>query len=190
MADEPWEELCRAFLVAPQLQGPSARRLFGLAASNFPKETSPRWRWAIDALDDEWRKWFVAALLDHAKRVPNVMLGPMVRAAIHEPDLSRNQWFIRPCVGAFGRRVVLDVLLDAFEQGTDAEKSGGAAALYWLAPPDGPGWKYTREEPDDAPIDDARARMLTMFAREAAVTSNEQLRRRLARYLVPPSRKK
>ncbi|MFJ6783128.1 hypothetical protein [Streptomyces yangpuensis] len=79
-----------------------------------------------------------ARLLAHAVRkplleregMPEEWFGPLMAAAVHDPDPSFCRWFVEPAVYAFGRRRVAAALVDYLRSGTDAERAGAARAWY------------------------------------------------------------
>ena len=84
-------------------------------------------------LDNE-KKWFVADLLDHLQEFPKDLLKPMLYAAVHEPDPSFNNEFIKPCRRVFDYVDIQKLLLDVFQNGSKDEKIGVLKALYWARP--------------------------------------------------------
>ena len=68
-------------------------------------------------------------LLEHAS-LPEELFGPLMAAAVYDPDPSFCRWFVEPAVYAFGRRRVLKALLDYLQTGTDAEQAGAERAWY------------------------------------------------------------
>ena len=89
------------------------------------------WLWLAEALNDQRRKWFVAAFFE-SYPVPRRMLNEMIRAGVLERDPSYNRDFIEPCVRSFGSEVLVNELLKYLESGSDKEKAGAASALYWV----------------------------------------------------------
>ncbi len=63
--------------------------------------------------------------------VPRRALRTMLAFAVAETCPSYNRTFIEPCVWAFGRKAVVEILLEHLENGTPGEKAGAANALYW-----------------------------------------------------------
>ncbi|MDX6743909.1 hypothetical protein [Actinocorallia sp. A-T 12471] len=67
--------------------------------------------------------------------LPESAFDALVRAAVHDPDPSRNRQFVEPALNAFGRRRVRAALLDYLRTGSDAERAGAVRAWYWTALP-------------------------------------------------------
>lgn len=82
-------------------------------------------------LSDNEKKWFVAALLDVLDSFPVELLAPMLNAAVHEPDPSFNNDFIRPCRRVFDYVEIQQILLGIFQEGDKCRKIGVTKALYW-----------------------------------------------------------
>ncbi|MGW3963312.1 hypothetical protein ACWED2_26080 [Amycolatopsis sp. NPDC005003] len=55
-----------------------------------------------------------------------VRLGPLVRAAVHDPDPSFDRQFVEPLVAAFGARRTQEALLEILTTGTNPERAGVA----------------------------------------------------------------
>jgi hypothetical protein len=89
------------------------------------------WSWLAEALNDNRRKWFVAAFFK-SYPVPRHLLKQMLLAGVLEKDPSYNRNFIQPCVQTFGPETVLIQHLEYLESGTDEEKAGAASAFYWV----------------------------------------------------------
>ena len=67
--------------------------------------------------------------------VPDDWFGPLIRAAVYEPDPSLNRQLVDPVRNAFGRRRVQLALLDYLEAGSGADAAGAARAWYWTSAP-------------------------------------------------------
>jgi hypothetical protein len=61
---------------------------------------------------------------------PDAWFGPLLRAAVYEPDPSHVRHLVDPAVEAFGRRRVREALLAYLEDGTAADAAGAARAWY------------------------------------------------------------
>ncbi|WP_329557406.1 hypothetical protein [Streptomyces sp. NBC_00696] len=68
-------------------------------------------------------------LLEHAS-LPEEFFGPLMAAAVYDPDSSFCRWFVEPAVYTCGRRRVMTALLDYLRTGTDAEQAGAERAWY------------------------------------------------------------
>lgn len=102
------------------------------AARQFVSSTrNVGWSWLAEALNDNRRKWFVAAFFK-SYPVPRRMLKQMLFAGIREKNPSYNRDFIEPCVQSFGPETLLTQLLEYLKSGSDEEKAGAASALYWV----------------------------------------------------------
>lgn len=86
--------------------------------------------WFKAALAHEQLKFFAAFVLRPPREVPEALYEPMLRAAVHERDPSKNNAFINPCFETFGGKRVNETLIEWFEKGTDLEKAGAVQALY------------------------------------------------------------
>ncbi|MFJ6630990.1 hypothetical protein ACIQMR_06180 [Streptomyces sp. NPDC091376] len=85
-----------------------------------------------------WGHVVRAAIRDACRRgivLSDESLDVLLRAAVHEPDLSFNRWFVEPALNAFGHRRVQIALLGYLRTGTDLERAGAARAWYWSALP-------------------------------------------------------
>lgn len=82
-------------------------------------------------LSDNSKKWFVAHLLDNLDTFPVELLEPMLMAAVHEPDPSFNNEFIKPCRRVFDYVDIQNILLDTFRKGDKDKKIGVLKVLYW-----------------------------------------------------------
>jgi len=97
---------------------------------HYPPSSQEDVAWFVGALDDEQRKYFVAFVLQQPRKVPEVLYEPMMRAAIREPDPSRDRVFVEPCMETFGLRRVNGTLLAWFDTLSDREKAGAVQAMY------------------------------------------------------------
>jgi hypothetical protein len=123
------------------------------------------WSWLEEALNDDRRKWFVAAFF-RSYPVPRRMLKPMLFAGVLEKNPSYNRDFIEPCVKSFGPETLLIQLLEYLESGSDEEKAGAASALYWVGG-------------DDDSTADLRQRIRCQLLREFVHNSHLEVRRRI-----------
>jgi hypothetical protein len=89
------------------------------------------WNWIESSLQDEDRKWFVAAVFA-AQSLPKTLVNQMLHTGVLEKNPSFNRSFVEPCVKSVGAARVLSALLDFLRAGTDEEKAGAASALYWV----------------------------------------------------------
>jgi hypothetical protein len=123
-------DLCRSFVATARDDRAGREQIIKDARRLLLSATSDEWNWLSDALDDDERKWFVAASFSRSP-VPTRLLKPMIRAAVYEVNPSLNREFVSPCIASYGHRVVNEALLDVVENGTDFEKAGAVNALYW-----------------------------------------------------------
>jgi hypothetical protein len=123
------------------------------------------WSWLEEALNNDRRKWFVAAFFK-SYPVPRRMLKPMLFAGVLEKNPSYNRDFIEPCVKSFGPETLLIQLLEYLESGSDEEKAGAASALYWVGG-------------DDDSTADRRQRIRCQLLREFVHNSHLEVRRRI-----------
>jgi hypothetical protein len=133
------------------------------------------WSWLEEALNDDRRKWFVAAFF-RSYPVPRRMLKPMLFAGVLEKNPSYNRDFIEPCVKSFGPETLLIQLLEYLESGSDEEKAGAASALYWVGG-------------DDDSTADLRQRIRCQLLREFVHNSHLEVRRRIIPMLELRARK-
>jgi hypothetical protein len=133
------------------------------------------WSWLEEALNDDRRKWFVAAFFK-SYPVPRRMLKPMLFAGVLEKNPSYNRDFIEPCVKSFGPETLLIQLLEYLESGSDEEKAGAASALYWVGG-------------DDDSTADLRQRIRCQLLREFVHNSHLEVRRRIIPMLELRARK-
>jgi hypothetical protein len=63
--------------------------------------------------------------------VPEEWFGPLLSAAVHEPNPSFNRQLVDPAVTAFGRRRVQLALIAYLGTGTAPDVAGAARAWYW-----------------------------------------------------------
>lgn len=126
--DESVEELFQNYRTA----GHSERgQMLGQLCSRMPTQ-GPAFEWIQSALEDNERKWFVADLFDRANcQVPRRLFQSMIRAAVYADDLGYNRRFVEPCVRCFGAEKTAQALLEYTKNGTNEEKVGAEAALYW-----------------------------------------------------------
>jgi hypothetical protein len=112
------------------MRGDGAFRAIQAARRTLAENTVEDWKWLERALEDPERKWFVADVFSEAP-IPKRLLHAFVRAAVYEPDASRNQYFVKPCLRAYGGNRILNAVLRYLEHGTKQEKVGAAKAIYW-----------------------------------------------------------
>lgn len=124
------EDLCRAFVSARRDDRATKERVAKEARRLLSTATSDDWESLTEALGDDQRKWFIAAIFAESP-VPKRMLKAMIRAAIYEANPSLNREFITSCIASFGHRIVNEALLDIVETGSDFEKAGAVNASYW-----------------------------------------------------------
>ena len=124
------DDHCRSF-VATRRDDRAGRELIVKEARRLLASATPDdWNSLSHALQDDERKWFVAAIFSHSP-VPKRLLKPMIRAAVYEVNPSLNREFVSPCIASCGHRAVNAALLEFVEKGTDFEKAGAVNALYW-----------------------------------------------------------
>jgi hypothetical protein len=68
-------------------------------------------------------------------RLADELFAPLMAAAVHDPDPSFCRWFVEPALYGFGRRRVLEALVEYLRSGTDAERAGATRAWYWAGMP-------------------------------------------------------
>jgi hypothetical protein len=78
---------------------------------------------------------------------PKRLLGPMITAAVSEPNPSFNRSFVRPALRCAGPVKVVGALVRIFRSGEPSERTGALAALYW-AMADAPDFGV---DPDEVP---------------------------------------
>ncbi|MFG2296297.1 hypothetical protein [Streptomyces sp. NPDC048603] len=54
--------------------------------------------------------------------LPEEAFAALMAAAVHDPDPSFCRWFVEPALYLFGRRRVLEALVDYLRTGTDTER--------------------------------------------------------------------
>jgi hypothetical protein len=89
------------------------------------------WNWFEASLQDEDRKWFVAAVFE-AQPVPKRLVDRMPHTGVLEKNPTFNRRLVEPCAESFGAARVLCALLEYLQSGTDEQKAGAASALYWV----------------------------------------------------------
>ncbi|SEL91750.1 hypothetical protein [Streptacidiphilus jiangxiensis] len=90
--------------------------------------------------------------LKHATHLPEALFEPIMAAGVHDPDPSFCGWFVVPAVHVFGRRRVLERLVEYLRSGTDAQRSGATRAWYQAHVPVG---GNSSDTPRDPALDDA-----------------------------------
>jgi hypothetical protein len=68
-------------------------------------------------------------------RLADELFAPLMAAAVHDPDPSFCRWFVEPALYSFGRRRVLEALVEYLRSGTDPERAGATRAWYWAHMP-------------------------------------------------------
>jgi hypothetical protein len=68
-------------------------------------------------------------------RLADELFAPLMAAAVHDPDPSFCRWFVEPALYSFGRRRVLEALVEYLRSGTDSERAGATQAWYWAHMP-------------------------------------------------------
>ncbi|MEO3748116.1 hypothetical protein [Plantactinospora sp. B5E13] len=84
------------------------------------------------ATSKEWRvrAWqTMRATVDQPPRED--WFGPLIRAAVHEPDPSFSERFVKPALSWFGIVRVQTALIEHLRSGTNQERAGAARAWYW-----------------------------------------------------------
>jgi hypothetical protein len=81
---------------------------------------------------DPIESYFVADILYLYANFGLEFLEPMLIAGIHIHDPSYNRLFVRPCVKAFGAKVVAQKLATCFILGDLIQKIGIAGLMFWL----------------------------------------------------------
>lgn len=92
------------------------------------------WAWLESSLNDPKKKWFVAAIFA-SESLPKRLLGSMVRAAVYEPDASRNKYFIVPCLRTYGLAAIETLVNQYFNSKEPSEIEGAKRIQYWLREP-------------------------------------------------------
>lgn len=105
-------------------------RLVADISTHSPPSSLEDIAWFKNALAGEQSKFFAAYVLRTLRDVPEPLYEPILRAAVHERDPSKNRAFVDPCVQAFGMKRVNETLLEWFESGSDRDKAGAVQALY------------------------------------------------------------
>ncbi len=126
---QDWNQLFRLF------QAKKRAEAIKQARRNLQQPEQSDWQWLTEALACDERKWFVAEIFQ-GYPVPKRLQAPLLRAAVHERNPSMNKKFIAPCIDSFWFRPVVQWLLDIVDNGTNAEKAGAIAALYWTQMPE------------------------------------------------------
>lgn len=104
--------------------------LVAYSSKHCPPSSQEDINWFKAALAHEQLKFFAALVLHPPREVPEALYEPMLRAAVHERDPSKNRAFVDPCCETFGGKRVDETLLEWFEEGTDLEKAGAVQGLY------------------------------------------------------------
>ncbi|HEX5244729.1 MAG TPA: hypothetical protein VFW23_15805 [Tepidisphaeraceae bacterium] len=180
------ESLCQMYLQVRRTAAWKTAEARLIEQSARAPLTSQDCRWLNEALLHDQKKWFVAFTLQTTKSVPEVLYGPMIRAAVYEIDPSLNRSFISPCIEAFGYRRVNMSLLNYLEKGSDFEKAGAVNALYWagmLRMVQGPPEKMAQNHKECAGLDDVWQKRRSMLLREFVVNSNTDVRRSIVPHL-------
>ncbi|WP_236653385.1 hypothetical protein [Streptacidiphilus melanogenes] len=68
-------------------------------------------------------------------RLADELFTPLMAAAVHDPDPSFCRWFVEPALYSFGRRRVLEALVEYLRSGSDPERAGATRAWYWAHMP-------------------------------------------------------
>ncbi|WP_446041229.1 hypothetical protein [Streptomyces sp. SID1121] len=124
--------------------------------------------------------------------LPEELFGPLMAAAVYDPDPSFCRWFVEPAVYVFGRRRVRAALVGYLRTGTDAERAGAVRAWYCAcvsvrperSPAYGPGGVRDPALDESRDIADA---WLEVSMRVFAEVADVRMRHRLLRWL-PTSR--
>jgi hypothetical protein len=75
---------------------------------------------------------FIGALFYWKRcQVPKRLFDAMIRAGVYEEDPSDNRLFVEPCVRCFGSDRTGRKLFEYARSGSNREKAGAVAALYW-----------------------------------------------------------
>lgn len=142
--------------------------------------------WLIWALRQPQHKWFLVGFIKTAPSVADVLFAPILNAGVDEVDPSGNRDFIEPCIRLFGRRRVVEFLLDVLEKGTDFRKAGAVNALYWthvplMFPADAPTYELKYATPESRleyeALADLRKRWDTLLLRTFVSNANVDVRR-------------
>ena len=88
--------------------------------------------WFRNALRDDSKKWFAAAILRLKSDSARALLTELVQAAMTEPDPSFCRAFVLPLKGQATWPEVATAMLDVADRGGPLERGGFARALYWL----------------------------------------------------------
>ena len=177
---------CFLEFVVPQVEGiVGARDLTEVCRCAPPTST------ALTALlADAHYRHVVKSLVIAARCVPEPLLRPMLVAAAQTLNPSCNRDFVAPCTLTFGRRRVVETLIDIATHGSNSLKAGTANALYWgWMPRERASWPGVDEVlppgPPDEPVEDLRAAFLSWAVRELLDNIDIDVRRALVYYLVP-----
>jgi hypothetical protein len=130
-----WEALYQEYEVALRnRQSPRRWEIERLVRTHLPNRKLGGIEWALSALKDERRKWFVGRPFLGSGQLPRRLIDPFLRAGIYSQDASNNRTFIEPCLRTVGLRYVRAFVQGYLETGTEAEKEGASPALYWAQP--------------------------------------------------------
>jgi hypothetical protein len=135
------DEYCEIYMAAWKTRDfEESRRMFEKFKEKFEAELTQRFtplqtadiQWCKRALEDDIKNKFVAHVFFHSDiALPEELYEPMLRAAVYEINPSYNQYFVEPCLEAFGLRRVNNSLLEVVRNGDNFEKAGAVNALYW-----------------------------------------------------------
>lgn len=121
---EEWDNLASLYVSGDRDEAVRAAR------RNLQNPDGSDWQWLSSSLEDDRKKWFVAAVF-HGYPVPKRLFADFLDAAINETNPSFNRQFVEPCVKSFGHRAVNEYLLSIVEGDDNAKIAGAVAALYW-----------------------------------------------------------
>ena len=154
-------------------------------STHCPPSSQEDMTWFRNALAHEQLKFFAAFVLQAPREVPEALYEPMLRAAVHERDPSKNRAFINPCIETFGRKRMNETLLDWFENGSDPDKAGAVQALYHVGLLSTPASAWRRPGADEMfkVIGDLWMRQRVLLLREFVSNPSVLVRQRIIPHL-------
>jgi len=125
----------QTFLDAVAARDNSARWDALVVARHYLKHCdNDDWTWLETSLDDDDRKWFVAAIFSR-ESLPKRLLPAMVRAAVYERNVSNNRAFIDPCLATYGLDRIRPLVDEYVNSIVPGESSGAQNLLYCCREP-------------------------------------------------------
>lgn len=120
---------------------------------HFRHPTAEEDHWLLDHLQDRQACYFVVLILGKLQKIDERFFLPLIKAGVYEVDPSFNREFIEPAIKHFGRRRVMEALLDFINDGNNFEQAGAINALYWTGmkldfPPNVPNFSIEYASPE------------------------------------------